>query len=281
MSSYQQEITKLIENALIEDDCSNDYSVNGIYDNKQIQSGVFLTHTSGVVSGIEIVCLAYQLINPKIKINILKESGHFVSRGDAIASIEGPIKDILRGQSLATNILKRMSGIATSTNRYIQEIKSTDCKVLDFLDNTPNFRILEKRAVIDGGGYNFGSTLSEQVFISNNHFATIKNLTSEIEKLKQNTKTKDLPINVEVENRYEFLEAVNSKCDTIFITKMDDQLDELVAINSHSKILVAKGNYSLGRIHSIAISGVDYICIESLTNSYKALDIEFRFYKGL
>lgn len=281
MSSYQQEIIKLIENALLEDDLVNDYSVNGLYDNKQIQSGVFITHTSGVLSGIEIVCLVYQLINPKIKINILKESGHFMSRGDAIASIEGPIKDILRGQSLATNILKRMSGIATLTNRYIQEIKSTNCNVLDSLDNTPNFRILEKRAVIDGGGYNFGSNLSEQIFISNNHFATIKNLDAEIKKLKENTKTKDLPINVEVENRHEFLSAVNSNCDTIFISKMDDQLSELVAINNHDKILVAKGNYSLGRVHSVAISGVDYICIENLTNSYKALDIEFRFYKGL
>lgn len=281
MITYQQRILEIIDNALKEEDCENDYTSNILYDNKQILSGVFITKTSGVVSGIELVCLIYQKINPKIKINILKESGNFMGRGDAIASIEGPIKDILRGQNIAVNVLKRMCGIATMTNRFIQEIKSTECRILDSSDNTPNFRLFEKRAVIDGGGYNTASNLSEQIFISANHIASIYDLNEAIKKLKENPKTKDLIINVEVENRSEFLTAVNSKCDTIFISKMDEQLQELVQINNHEKLLIAKGNYSLGRVHSIAVSGVDYICINNLTSASKALDIEFRFYKGM
>lgn len=281
MASYQQQIQDIIDLALKEEDCENDYTSNILYDNKQISSGVFITRTTGVTSGIELVCLIYQKINPKIKINILKESGNFFGRGDAIASIEGPIKDILRGQNIAVNVLKRMCGIATMTNRYIQEIKSTECKILDSSDNTPNFKLFEKRAVIDGGGYNTASNLSEQIFISVNHFATINNLNDAIKKIKENQKTKDLIINVEVENREEFLAAVNSKCDTIFISKMDDELFELVQINNHEKLLIAKGNYSLGKVHAIAVSGVDYICINNLTSLSKSVEIEFRFYKGM
>lgn len=281
MSTYHQQIQDIIDFALKEEDIENDYTSNILFDNKQISSGVFITKTSGVVSGIELVCLIYQKINPKIKINILKESGNFMGRGDAIASIEGPIKDILKGQNIAVNVLKRMCGIATMTNRYIQEIKSTECHILDSNDNTPNFRLFEKRAVIDGGGYNSTINLSEQIYLSINHFAQIKDLNDTIKKFKENPKTKDLVINVEVENRNEFLTAVNSKCDTIFITKMDDELNELVQINNHEKLLIAKGNYSLGKVHSIAISNVDYICINNLTSMAKSLDIEFRFYKGI
>lgn len=281
MATYHQQIQDIIDFALKEEDIENDYTSNILFDNKQISSGVFITKTSGVVSGIELVCLIYQKINPKIKINILKESGNFMGRGDAIASIEGPIKDILKGQNIAVNVLKRMCGIATMTNRYIQEIKSTECRILDSNDNTPNFRLFEKRAVIDGGGYNSTINLSEQIYLSANHFAQIKDLNDTIKKFKDNPKTKDLIINVEVENRNEFLTAVNSKCDTIFITKMDDELNELVQINNHEKLLIAKGNYSLGKVHSIAISNVDYICINNLTSMSKSLDIEFRFYKGI
>lgn len=281
MATYHQQIQDIIDFALKEEDIENDYTSNILFDNKQISSGVFITKTSGVVSGIELVCLIYQKINPKIKINILKESGNFMGRGDAIASIEGPIKDILKGQNIAVNVLKRMCGIATMTNRYIQEIKSTECRILDSNDNTPNFRLFEKRAVIDGGGYNSTINLSEQIYLSANHFAQIKDLNDAIKKFKDNPKTKDLIINVEVENRNEFLTAVNSKCDTIFITKMDDELNELVQINNHEKLLIAKGNYSLGKVHSIAISNVDYICINNLTSMSKSLDIEFRFYKGI
>ncbi len=281
MLSYQQQIAKIIDNALEEEDYQNDYTLDLLFDNKKIQSGAFITHTSGVSSGIEIVCLVYQKINPKIKINILKESGHFISRGDAIASIEGPIKDILRGQKIAVNILKRMSGIATLTNRYLQEIKSTNCNLIDFQDNTPNFQILEKRAFIDGGGYNYAFHPNEQIFLSVNHFATMGALDAVIEKIKANHLTKNLPINVEVENMQEFLEAVNSKCDTIFVSKMDNDLSDLVEINNHDKLIIAKGSYSLGKVHSIAISGVDYLCVDNLVSTYKALDIELRFYKGL
>lgn len=279
--NYQEEIIKYLEKALASEDFQNDYSTELIYDKKFIRSCAIITHTSGVASGLEIICLVYQLINPKIKIRILKESGCFVSRGDVLATIEGPVRDILRGQNMVVNIIKRMSGIATNTNKYIQEIKSTTCNILSFYDHTLNFGLFENRAVIDGGGYNVIYKKSENVYLSVNHLATLSNLTDAINKLKADNLTKDLTISVEVETRQEFLEAVNSQCDAIFVSSMDEELSELVQINASEKLLVAKGTYSLGKASSIANTGVDYLCIENLISASKPLDIELRFYKGI
>lgn len=282
MEGYQQKIIKLLEAALAEDGYKEDVTSNILFDQKQILSGSFIVHNSGVVSGIEIVSMIFTMVNPKIKINILKESGTYVNRGDVIAAVEGPIRDILTTMQVALNVLQRMSGIASTTNRYVKEIASTTCKIIDTRNTTPNLRILEKRAVVDGGGYNGNFSLSERISITSNHVASFGSIKKAVDKVLSAARQKNLLIEVEVENRYEFLEALDTDCDIIMMNNMtDSEMMEMVKINDSSKKLIANGKISLGRVRQTALTGVDYISLEAITNSFKSLDIELKFYKGL
>ena len=149
-----KKITELIKMALIEDGYENDVTTLNLVDKDVMLSGSFIVKATGVVSGIDVAKEVFRVVNPKIKMQILKENGTFVNRGDVIASIEGPMRDILRGERVALNFLQRMSGIAATTAKFVQELAETNCKILDTRKTTPVLRILERRAVRDGGGTN-------------------------------------------------------------------------------------------------------------------------------
>ena len=116
---------------------------------------------------------------------ILKDNGTFVNRGDVIASIEGPMRDILRGERVALNFLQRMSGIAATTAKFVQELAGTECKILDTRKTTPLLRVLERQAVRDGGGMNHRYNLSDQVLIKDNHIAAIGSIEKAVEMVRK------------------------------------------------------------------------------------------------
>ena len=109
----------------------------------------------------------------QIKVEILRKSGSYVNRGTVIAYVQGPIKDILRGEQVALNIFQRMSGIATETNKFVQELHGTGCAILGTRNTTPLLRALEKQAVIDGGGQTDRLNLSDRIVITANHVAAV------------------------------------------------------------------------------------------------------------
>ena len=278
--TYAEELKKIVENALNEDCYKEDYTSNAVIDKRETISCSVITRTQGVVSGVEIACKVYNIINPKLKIKVLKESGSFCNRGDVIMALDGPIRDILRGQRVVENFLQRLSSIATTTQKYVQEVKNTECMIIDSRNNTPNLRILEKRAVIDGGGYNDVSKLNERIVITRNHLMVDNDVNKLVEKALNSKEKKDLLIQVEVEDFETFVKALNSKCDLIFLTDFNiEDIINAVELNKKEKILVAKGNYSLSQAQIIAKAGVDYISLEQITSNIKPLDISVRFYK--
>lgn len=278
--NYQEELNKIAENALLEDAYKDDITSNILIDKKANITCSVITRTQGVVSGVEIACKVYNIINPKLKIKVLKESGSFCNRGDVIMALDGPIRDILRGQRVVENFLQRLSSIATTTQKYVQEVKNTECMIIDSRNNTPNLRILEKRAVIDGGGYNDVSKLNERIVITRNHLMVDNDVNKLVEKALNSKEKKDLLIQVEVEDFETFVKALNSKCDLIFLTDFNiEDIINAVELNKKEKILVAKGNYSLSQAQIIAKAGVDYISLEQITSNIKPLDISVRFYK--
>ena len=275
-----KKIIELIKQALIEDGYDNDVTTFNLINKDMMLSGSFIVKATGVVSGIDVAKEVFRQINPKIKMEILKDNGTFVNRGDVIASIEGPMRDILRGERVALNFLQRMSGIAATTAKFVQELAGTECKILDTRKATPLLRVLERQAVRDGGGMNHRYNLSDQVLIKDNHIAAVGSIEKAVEMVRKSV-GKTMKIEVEVETKEEFLEALGTSADIIMLDNMNNELmKELVEINNHSKKIEASGNMELKRVRSVALLGVDYISVGALTHSYKSLDISLKFYKN-
>ena len=275
-------IEKLVEIALSEDSYNNDITSNTLIDKNHIISGNFISRSSGVVSGINVVNQVFKRTSNKLEFVILKKDGSFVNKGDVIAYVKGPSRDILRSVQTAINFLQKLSGIASITNKFVQEIKGTKCNILDTRNNTPLYKELEKKAVRDGGGLNSRTSLNDYFVITTNHIAIIGDIKYAVELAKMKAQMYDkLTIEVEVENKNEYLEALETEADFITLVNMNlDEIKELVKLNNKKKKLAVKGNITLTKVRSYALTGVDYIYIDIL-NNYKNLEIDFKFYKRL
>lgn len=272
-------VLEIIKLALEEDGYNNDITTLNLVGKEKMLSGSFIVKSTGVISGIDVVKELFRIINPKIKMEVLKPNGSFVNRGDVIASIEGPMRDILRGERVALNMLQRMCGIAGTTAKFVQEMVGTECKILDTRKTSPLLRVLERQAVRDGGGSNHRYNLSDQVLIKDNHIAAVGTIKDAVE-MARKAVGKSMKIEVEVETKEEFMEALETSADIIMLDNMSfDLMKELIEINNHKKKIEVSGNMELKRVRSIALLGVDFISVGALTHSYKALDISLKFYK--
>ena len=219
-------------------------------------------------------------LNLVSKDKILKANGTFVNRGDVIATIEGPMRDILRGERVALNFLQRMSGIAATTAKFVQELAGTNCKILDTRKTAPLLRVFERQAVRDGGGENHRFNLSDRVLIKDNHIAASGSIQDAVSILRKAV-GRGMIIEVEVETLDEFMEALNTSADVIMLDNMSNEvMKKCVELNEGKKKLEASGNMELKKVRSVALLGVDYISVGSLTHSYKALDISLKFRKS-
>ena len=275
----EKELEKLIHDALKEDGYDKDITTLAIVDPKKECFGSFIVKSSGVVSGAEILKEVYRQISPRVKVNIVKKDGEYVHKGDVIASITGRMTDILRGERVALNFLQKMSGIASLTDKYVEELKGTNCKILDTRCTTPLLRRFEQDAVVHGGGFNHRFNLSDQAIIKDYHIASCDGINEAVEKLRKKF-DEELTIAVEVSTIEEYEEALNSDCDVIMLYNMSNELiEEACSIPHNGKAIVASGTMTPNRVRSVAILGVDYISINSLSHSAKALDVVFKVLK--
>ena len=271
---------ELIKEALIEDGVDNDITTLNLVSKDKMLTGSFIVKATGVVSGIDVAKEVFKQINPRIKMEILKDNGTFVNRGDVIATIEGPMRDILRGERVALNFLQRMSGIAATTAKFVQELAGTNCKILDTRKTAPLLRIFERQAVRDGGGENHRFNLSDRVLIKDNHIAASGSIKDAVSILRKAV-GRGMIIEVEVETLDEFMEALNTSADVIMLDNMSNEvMKKCIELNEGKKKLEASGNMELKKVRSVALLGVDYISVGSLTHSYKALDISLKFRKS-
>lgn len=271
---------ELIKEALIEDGVDNDITTLNLVSKDKMLTGSFIVKATGVVSGIDVAKEVFKQINPRIKMEILKANGTFVNRGDVIATIEGPMRDILRGERVALNFLQRMSGIAATTAKFVQELAGTNCKILDTRKTAPLLRVFERQAVRDGGGENHRFNLSDRVLIKDNHIAASGSIQDAVNILRKAV-GRGMIIEVEVETLDEFMEALNTSADVIMLDNMSNEvMKKCVELNEGKKKLEASGNIELKKVRSVALLGVDYISVGSLTHSYKALDISLKFRKS-
>jgi nicotinate-nucleotide pyrophosphorylase (carboxylating) len=238
-------------------------------------SGTMLAKATGVVAGLVVARQSFLQVDPTIEFTPLVEDGTPVTRGMDIAKVTGPARGLLTGERIALNFLQRMSGIATATSRYVAAVAGTRARILDTRKTVPGLRLLDKWAVVLGGGYNHRIGLYDMAMIKDNHIAAAGGITAAVERVRDYW-GQQLPVEVEVGNLVQLEEALALDVDQIMLDNMSlVDMSEAVKITDGRVPLEASGNVSLETVAAIAATGVDYISVGKLTHSVEALDISF------
>lgn len=270
-------IRDIILKSLTEDIGTGDITTNSTVPKDQMINGKFIAKEEGIVCGLELAKMIFHEVNPDIKLILKVQEGTRVIVGDIIAEIEGPAVGILTGERVALNFMQRLSGIATKTNKVVEQIKGTSAKIADTRKTTPGLRALEKYAVKVGGGTNHRFNLADGVLIKDNHIVAAGGITNAITVAKNNI-PHTLKIEVEVENFKQIEEALNAGADIIMLDNMDiPTMKEAVKMINGQALVEASGNMGDKDLIEVAQTGVDIISIGALTHTVKALDISLKF----
>jgi nicotinate-nucleotide pyrophosphorylase (carboxylating) len=271
---------EIVRRALEEDIGSGDVTTLWIMSPTIRLYGRFLVKKAGVVAGLLVAGLVFELLDPKVCFRPLVEDGIAVFPGDVVAEVEGSGRAILSGERTALNFLQRMSGIATLTRRYVEAVAGTGAVILDTRKTAPGLRLLDKWAVRLGGGQNHRMGLYDMVLIKDNHIAAAGGITEAVERVQQERRpvapelNSGASIEVEVKNLDELEEALALGVERIMLDNMDlATMRQAVKVTAGRVELEASGGVTLETVAAIAATGVDYISVGALTHSPRALDI--------
>lgn len=269
-------IKEIIRRALDEDIRTGDITTHAVIPDSVLGKGKFLVKANGVIAGLNIAKIVFEIVDEKIEFKILIRNGEKVKIGDIAAVVEGKASSILTAERTALNFLQRMSGIATLTNTFVEKIKHTKVKILDTRKTVPGLRLLDKEAVRLGGGKNHRIGLFDMFLIKDNHIeiaGSITNAVNACRKFQQN-KNPNLKIEVETKNLEEVKEALACDVDIIMLDNFKTEMMKKAITLINGKCLVeASGNINIENVKEVAETGVDFISVGALTHSVKALDI--------
>ena len=271
MNSYL--IKDIVRRALEEDLGAGDITSDSILKESFTTEAVFLAKSPGVIAGLPVVAEVWRQLDPELSFIPLVKDRDAVLRGVEIAKVSGPVKPILAGERVALNFLQRLSGIATKTAQLVKLVEGYQVKVVDTRKTTPGLRLLEKYAVVQGGGRNHRYNLADAALIKDNHIAACGSI-SEAVKRTRAAIPHTMTIEVEVENELQVREAIDAKADLIMLDNMSPtQMRAMVKLINGRAIVEASGNIDESTIKEVAATGVDIISSGAITHSVNALDI--------
>jgi len=228
---------------------------------------------SMVIAGIGIAQRIFQRYDPTLSVTVLVKDGIRVDKGTRLLTVSGSARSIVTAERPTLNILQRMCGIATETARYRAEIEGSSACLIDTRKTTPGLRMLEKHAVVCGGGVNHRLGLDNGVMLKDNHIAVAGSITNAVKRARQK-----LPIltkiEVECDRLEQVREAADAGADVIMLDNMPvAQMPEAVRIVAGRAKIEASGGIRIDTIRAIAMTGVDYISTSKITQSAPAVDI--------
>jgi nicotinate-nucleotide pyrophosphorylase (carboxylating) len=201
--------------------------------------------------------------------------GKTVSSGDVLAEISGRTRTILLGERVSLNILQRLSGIATLTSMFVQEITGLSTRITDTRKTTPCMRFMEKYAVRMGGGYSHRFGLFDGILIKDNHIIAAGSIREAVQQARRGHHLSK--IEVEVSNLDELNQAMNAGADVVMLDNMSvPDMREAVKLTRGRVLLEASGNVSLDNVRAIAETGVDFISVGAITHSAPSADISLK-----
>jgi nicotinate-nucleotide pyrophosphorylase (carboxylating) len=243
----------------------------------QVSTADFICRADGIVSGLHVAAavLEYCGIN---HYEVLVDEGAKVSAGKILITVQANTRKLLLAERTAINFLSHLSGISTSTSKWVSELSGTKCKVRDTRKTTPGLRQLEKFAVRMGAGLNHRVSLSESALIKDNHIVAAGSITNAFKLVKQKFPNKK--VEIEVDTLEQLSEAILLKPDLILLDNMSvDQCIKAVSIANGAVKLEASGGLTLENAKAYANTGIDYMAVGALTHSAPILDIGLDFRK--
>lgn len=269
-------LRSLLESFFIEDIGEQDITTDLIFSDDTQGEIVFLAKDEGIFCGGEIIKTGFELLNQDFLTRVLVKDGEAFEKGQQLATVTGKISDLLKGERVVLNLVQRMSGIATLTNKAVTTLNSDFTRICDTRKTTPGLRMLEKYAVRSGGGYNHRFGLYDAVMIKDNHISFAGSISRAVEEVRKQAGHM-VKVEVEVETEEQVREAVQAGADVImFDNRTPDEIKELIKLVPPGIITEASGGIQLSNLASYGDTGVHYISLGFLTHSYKALDISVK-----
>lgn len=265
-----------IINTLKEDITSEDVSTNAVMpENKQGKADL-ICKQDGIVCGLDVFERTFKILDDTSHFEANFKDGDFVKKGDLIGVIYGDVKAILSGERTALNYLQRMSGIATMTREYVNELKGYKTVLLDTRKTTPNMRPFEKHAVKVGGATNHRYNLSDGVLLKDNHIGAAGSVTKAIEMAKAYAPFVR-KIEIETETLEQVKEAIDAGADIIMLDNMDNYtMRKAVEMIGDKAQTECSGNVTKERLKEIAEIGVDFVSCGALTHSAMIMDVSLK-----
>ena len=269
----------LIDLAFAEDIGDGDHTTLCCIPEDAMGKSHLLIKEDGILAGVDVAREVFHRFDPTMQMEVFMEDGAQVKKGDIAFVVSGKVRSLLQTERLMLNIMQRMSGIATMTNKYVKLIEGTGAHVLDTRKTTPGMRMLEKQAVKIGGGVNHRIGLFDMILLKDNHVDFAGGIENAIDRCHHylNEKGLDLKIEIEVRN-FDELQQVLDKggVNRIMLDNFTvADTKKAVDIINHRFEVESSGGITFDTIRSYAEQGVDCISVGALTHSvtyYKDLE---------
>ena len=280
MYSVNELEDRLIDLAFAEDIGDGDHTTLCCIPEDAMGKSHLLIKEDGILAGVEVAKRVFARFDPTMQVEVLINDGTRVKKGDIAMIVTGKVRSLLQTERLMLNIMQRMSGIATMTNRYVERLKGTKTHVLDTRKTTPGMRMLEKQAVKIGGGMNHRSGLFDRILLKDNHVDFAGGIRNAITRCHEYLKEKGLDLKIEIEVRnFDELNQV-LECGGVNRIMLDnfstDDTKKAVEIIGGKYETESSGGITYDTIRSYAECGVDFISVGALTHSVKGLDMSFK-----
>ena len=282
MKTTDERIDDLLNLAFAEDLGDGDHTTLSTIPADAMGRSRLIIKEDGILAGVDIAEKVLHKVDPTIKMTVMLKDGTEVKKGDIAFTAEGPVRSLLIAERTMLNIMQRMSGVATMTRRYQDELKGLHTRVLDTRKTTPGMRMLEKEAVKMGGGTNHRIGLFDMILIKDNHIDFAGGIEKAISRANDYCREngKDLKIEVEVRSLDDIRRVLShGGVDRIMFDNFTPALTkEAVALVNGKVETESSGGITLENLREYGEAGVDFISVGALTHSVKGLDMSFKAY---
>ena len=281
MKTKEELIDELIDLAFAEDIGDGDHTTLCCIPADEMGKQHLLVKEEGILAGVDIARRVFHKFDSNLKMTVFIQDGARVKPGDIAFEVEGRVQSLLQTERLMLNIMQRMSGIATMTAKYMDELKGLKTKVLDTRKTTPGMRMLEKEAVKIGGGMNHRIGLFDMILLKDNHVDFAGGIVNAIQKANEYIKANQkegMKIEIEVRNFEELNQALSTGAvDRIMLDNftLEDTRKAVEIINGRCET-ESSGGITFATLRQYGECGVDYISVGALTHSVKGLDLSFK-----
>ncbi|MDP4529180.1 carboxylating nicotinate-nucleotide diphosphorylase [Alkalimonas delamerensis] len=241
----------------------------------QQASATIISREAAIVCGIAWVNEVFAQLDPAVQLDWQVQDGDSIAPNQLLCRLQGKARSLLTGERTALNFLQSLSGTASTTDHYVQQLAGSHTQLLDTRKTIPGLRLAQKYAVLCGGGQNHRIGLFDAFLIKENHIAAAGGIDLAVAQARQNFPGK--PVEVEVENLAELQQALTAGADIIMLDNFSlADIQQAVAINRQQAKLEVSGNITSERLRELAATGVDYISSGALTKHVQAIDLSMR-----